>query len=147
MKIIIGSDHGGFELKTAIIKFLTDLKYEIEDVGTYSAESCDYPEIAAKLCKNVLAENTRGILVCGTGIGMVIAANKYKGIRAALCGDTYSARLTREHNDSNVLCLGERVIGHGLALDIVKIWLETEFSNAERHKNRIKLIDEIENER
>jgi ribose 5-phosphate isomerase B len=116
-------------------------------MGTYSTESCDYPNIASKVVKKVLSEDARGILVCGTGIGMSIAANKYAGIRASLCSDTFSARMTREHNNSNVLCLGERVIGKGLALDIVKIWLESEFSNNERHQNRLNLINEIESER
>jgi ribose 5-phosphate isomerase B len=147
MKVIIGSDHGGFSLKETIIEFLKEGNYEVEDMGTYSTESCDYPNIASKVVKKVLSEDARGILVCGTGIGMSIAANKYAGIRASLCSDTFSARMTREHNNSNVLCLGERVIGKGLALDIVKIWLESEFSNNERHQNRLNLINEIESER
>lgn len=147
MKVIIGADHGGYDLKVAIKDFLKNKGIEVLDVGTESLVSCDYPDIAKKLVKEVLAEDTKGILVCGTGIGMSIAANKYDGIRAALCSDTFSARMTREHNDSNVLCLGERVVGKGLALDIVDIWLSTEFSGGERHKNRIELIKNIEKER
>lgn len=147
MKIIIGSDHGGYDLKDVIKVHLKEKGVEIIDVGTESLESCDYPDIAKALTKKVLEENVKGILVCGTGIGMSITANKYDGIRAALCSDTFSARMTREHNDSNVLCLGERVLGKGLALDIVDIWLETPFSEGERHKHRIELIEKIEKER
>lgn len=147
MKIIIGADHGGYDLKVVIREFLKDKGFEVVDVGTESLISCDYPDIARKLVKEVLKEGAKGILVCGTGIGMSIAANKFDGIRAALCSDTFSARMTREHNDSNVLCLGERVIGKGLALDIVNTWINTDFSNGERHKNRIDLITKIEKER
>ncbi len=147
MKVIIGADHGGYDLKIAIKECLKSKGVEVVDVGTESLVSCDYPDIAKKLVKEVLKENVKGILVCGTGIGMSIAANKFDGIRAALCSDTFSARMTREHNDSNVLCLGERVLGKGLALDIVNIWLNTEFSEGERHKNRIELIERIEKER
>lgn len=147
MKVIIGADHGGYDLKVAIKEFLKKKGIDVVDVGTESLVSCDYPDIAKKLVKEVLANDTKGILVCGTGIGMSIVANKYDGIRASLCSDTFSARMTREHNDSNVLCLGERVVGKGLALDIVDIWLETGFSEGERHKNRIELIKNIEKER
>lgn len=147
MKVIIGADHGGYDLKVAIKESLKNRGVDVVDVGTESLVSCDYPDIAKKLVKEVLKEGVKGILVCGTGIGMSIAANKYDGIRAALCSDTFSARMTREHNDSNVLCLGERVVGKGLALDIVNVWLNTEFSEGERHKNRIELIKKIETER
>ena len=147
MKVIIGADHGGYDLKVVIKEFLKNKGFDVVDVGTESLVSCDYPDIAKKLVKEVLKYDVKGILVCGTGIGMSIAANKYDGIRAALCSDTFSARMTREHNDSNVLCLGERVVGKGLALDIVDIWLNTAFSEGERHKNRIELIDKIEKER
>ena len=143
-KIIIGSDHGGYNLKEKIKEVFSQLGYEFEDMGTNTLESCDYPVYAKKVCEKVQETAGRGILVCGTGIGMSIAANKFKGIRAALCGDTFSARMTREHNDSNVLCLGERVTGQDLALDIVKIWLDTPFSDGERHKKRIALIEESE---
>ena len=143
-KIIIGSDHGGYNLKEKIKEVFSDSGYEFEDVGTTSTDSCDYPVYAEKLAKKVTETNGRGILVCGTGMGMSIAANKFKGIRASHCTDTFSARMTREHNDSNVLCLGERITGQDLALDIVKIWLETPFSNGERHINRVNMIKKIE---
>ena len=111
------------------------------DIGTHTKESCDYPEIARSVCERVLnGKANRGILVCGTGIGMSIAANKVRGIRAALCSDTYSARVSRAHNNANVLCLGERVIGEHLALDIVDIWLKTGFEGT-RHKRRVDMIE------
>lgn len=140
MKIIIGSDHGGYSLKNLIIAHLEQQGVEVQDMGCYSEDSCDYPVIAKEVAKEVLLTKNRGILICGTGIGMSMAANKFKGIRASLCGDTYSARMTRKHNDSNVLCLGERVIGPGLAFDIVDIWLVTEFEGG-RHKNRINMLE------
>lgn len=138
-KIIIGSDHGGYNLKQAIIKHLNDTGYEVEDLGCYSTESCDYPVIAKAVSKKVLETNGQGILVCGTGIGMSIAANRFDGIRASHCTDTFTARMTRMHNDSNILCLGERITGSGLALDIVDIWLKTNFEGG-RHKKRIDMI-------
>lgn len=144
MKIAVGCDHGGFELKQAVIKFLEDNGYEYKDYGTYDTQSCDYPDIAAPVAKAVVAgEFDRGILICGTGIGIGIAANKVPGIRAALCHDTFSAHATREHNDSNILTMGQRVVGQGLALDIVKIWLTTEFEGG-RHQKRIDKIHELE---
>lgn len=139
LKILIGSDHGGFKLKTSIIEHLREQGYEVQDFGCYDEKSCDYPVIAKEVANSVLQTNGRGILVCGTGIGMSIAANRFDGIRASLCGDTFSARMTRMHNDSNILCLGERVTGTGLALDIVDIWLKTEFEGG-RHLNRINMI-------
>lgn len=142
-KIVIGSDHGGFKLKNIIIKHLNDLNYKVEDIGCHNEESCDYPIFAEKVAKKVLTEDMKGILVCGTGIGMSIAANRYKGIRASHCTDTFTARMTRMHNDSNILCLGERITGSGLALDIVDIWLETDFEGG-RHLKRIDLIDSLE---
>lgn len=142
MKIVLGADHGGFEYKNIIKKYLDSCGLEVIDIGTFNTESCDYPEIAKKAANFIVSsEAEKGILICGTGIGMSIAANKIAGIRAALCSDTFSARLTREHNDSNILCLGERVIGQGLMLDIVKIWLDTPFSNEERHLRRINKIE------
>ena len=140
MKIIVGSDHGGFSLKTIIAAHLEQQGITVEDVGCYSEDSCDYPVIAKEVAKKVLLEAGRGILVCGTGIGMSIAANKFKGIRASLCSDTYSARMTRKHNNSNVLCLGERVIGPGLALDIVDEWLVTDFEGG-RHERRVNMLE------
>lgn len=142
MKIALGADHGGFNYKNKIKEYLVSTGIEVLDVGTFSAESCDYPDIAHKVAKSVASGDAeKGILVCGTGIGMSIAANKIFGIRAALCSDTFSAKATREHNDSNILCLGERAIGEGLMLEIVKVWLETPFSNEERHKRRIDKIE------
>lgn len=140
-KIAIGSDHGGLEYKNAIIKYLQEKGYETIDVGTYTKESCDYPQYAHKVAKLVAnKEADKGILICGSGIGMSIAANKTKGIRAALCSETTSARLSREHNNSNILCMGERLIGETMALEIVETWLNTEFSGG-RHQHRIDLIE------
>lgn len=138
-KIIIGSDHGGFNLKNEIIKHAQELGYEVSDLGCKSTESCDYPPIAKAVAKEVLNSDCRGILVCGTGIGMSITANRFDGIRASHCTDTFTARMTRMHNDSNILCLGERITGTGLALDIVDIWLNTEFEGG-RHQKRIDMI-------
>ena len=138
-KIFIGADHGGFKLKSEILKYLRDNNYDIEDVGCYSEESCDYPIYAKLVAKKVVETGCRGILVCGTGIGMSIAANRITGIRASHCTDTFSARMTRMHNNSNILCLGERITGVGLALDIVNIWLNTEFEGG-RHQKRIEMI-------
>ena len=139
-KILIGSDHGGFKLKGIIINHLKEEGYDIQDFGCYSEESCDYPVIAKEVAKAVLETSGRAILVCGTGIGMSIAANRFKGIRASHCTDTFTARMTRMHNDSNILCLGERVTGVGLALDIVDIWLKTDFEGG-RHLNRINMLE------
>ena len=142
MKIAIGADHGGFVLKEEVKKHLLAKGYEVEDFGCYSADSVDYNEAAISVSEGVSSGLfDRGILVCGTGIGMSIMANKVKGIRAALVHDVFTAKATREHNDTNVLTMGGRVIGGGLALDIVDVWLETEFSNAERHLRRITKIN------
>ncbi|HHU31726.1 MAG: ribose 5-phosphate isomerase B [Zhaonellaceae bacterium] len=144
MKIAIGSDHGGFALKEKIIKFLEENNYHYKDFGTYDAASVDYPDYALQVAEAIAqGDYDRGILVCGTGIGIGIAANKVPGIRAALCNDTFSARASREHNDANILTIGERVVGPGLALDIVKVWLESEFSGG-RHSRRVEKIREIE---
>ena len=145
MKIAIACDHAAFEYKEKLIKYLSSKGYEIINLGTDSEEQVDYPVYAEAVSRKVLETNGRGILVCGTGICMSIAANKFKGIRASHCTDTFSARMTREHNNSNILCLGERITGQDLAIDIVKIWLETPFSNGERHIKRLNLIEEIEN--
>lgn len=145
-KIIIGCDHGGLELKNAIIKHLNDRNIETVDVGTYTSESCNYPDYAKALCKRIQSgEFERGILVCGTGIGMSIAANKHKGIRAACCSDTFSARMTRMHNDANVLCLGGRVVGAGLACDMVDLFVDTDFQGG-RHTQRVEMLSLIEKE-
>lgn len=144
MKIALGSDHGGFKLKNEIISYLKENGYEIKDFGTYTTESCDYPEYAEKVAEAVAnKEFDFGILVCGTGIGISMSANKVPGIRAALCSDTFSAHATREHNNANILALGERVVGPGLAIDIVKTFLNSEFEGG-RHQNRIDKISEIE---
>ena len=141
LRIAIGSDHGGYEYKEQIVSYLKEKGYECVDVGTYSTDSCDYPVIArAVTTKITTGEADRGILVCGTGIGMSIVANKVRGIRAALCGDTFSARASRAHNNSNVLCLGERVIGINLAMDIVDIWLESKFEGG-RHQRRVDMME------
>ena len=137
--IIIGSDHGGFNLKAEIISHLKANGYEIEDLGCYNLESCDYPVIAKSVAEEVLKTSNKGILICGTGIGVSIAANRYNGIRASHCTDTFTARMTRMHNDSNILCLGERITGVGLAKDIVDIWLNTDFEGG-RHQKRIDMI-------
>jgi ribose 5-phosphate isomerase B len=145
MKIAIGSDHAGVGLKTEIIDFLRQLKHEYQDFGAYDTNAVDYPDVAKVVTENVVnGQADAGILICGTGIGMSMAANKVHGIRASLCHDTFSARATREHNNANVLCLGARVIGAGLALDIVEMWLSTPFSNADRHVQRVNKIGQME---
>lgn len=138
MKIAIACDHGGLELKNAISKYVQTLGHVVEDFGTYTHDSVDYPDYAGQAAMAVASGKAeRGIVVCGTGIGVSIVSNKVKGIRCALAHDTFSAHATREHNDTNMLALGQRVIGEGLALDIVKIWLETEFEG-DRHITRIE---------
>lgn len=143
MKIAIGADHGGFAAKKAIFAHLQEKGFELKDFGTHSEESCDYPDIAHEVAKAVAGgQFDLGILICGTGVGMSIAANKVPGIRASLCGDTYSARMTRNHNDSNILCLGARVTGLGLMLDIVDAYLAESFSGG-RHQRRIDKIEQL----
>jgi ribose 5-phosphate isomerase B len=145
MKIAIGADHAGYRLKDEIVPFLLSLGHELVDVGCNCSDSVDYPDYAIPVCDKVVSgEAERGILICGTGIGMSIAANKTAGIRCALVHDMFSAKATREHNNTNVLAMGERVIGPGLAQEIVKIWIETPFSEGERHKNRIHKVMAIE---
>ena len=142
--ILLAADHGGFALKEYIKEQLEDQGYDVTDLGCLSEDSVDYPDYAATLAERIISgAATRGILVCGTGIGMSIAANRFAGIRAALCHDVFSARMTREHNDSNVLCLGARVIGVGLAMDIVNTWLDTNFSGG-RHQRRLDKIRALE---
>ncbi|MBR1566020.1 MAG: ribose 5-phosphate isomerase B [Oscillospiraceae bacterium] len=140
--IAIGSDHGGYALKKALMAHLDKRGLEYKDFGTYSDASCDYP-VYAKAVAHAVADGEceRGILICGTGIGVSITANKVPGIRAALCGDCFSAEATREHNDANVLCMGARVVGEGLALKIADIFLDTPFSNDARHIRRISQIE------
>ena len=141
--IAIGSDHAGYALKCEIIKFLEEKGVEYNDCGC-NGESVDYPDIAEKTCAKVVSgEADKGILICGTGVGISISANKIKGIRAALCGDWYSAKYTRLHNDANVLCMGGRVIGAGLAAEITDIFLETEFEGG-RHARRVDKIMKLE---
>ena len=142
--IALGCDHGGYKLKEEVKKYLDEIGLEYKDFGTYTDESCDYPDIALPVAEAVVAkEFDFGILICGTGIGIGIAANKVPGIRAALCSDTFSAHATREHNDANILILGERVVGKGLAIDIVSTFLNSKFEG-DRHARRINKITEIE---
>ena len=144
-KIVMASDHAGFDLKSTLVEQLKNDGYEVEDAGTYSNDSCDYPVFAEKACRYMLDGKAElCILVCGTGIGMSMAANKVKGIRAACCSDTYSAKYTRLHNDANVLCMGARVVGEGLAYEIAKVFLETEFEGG-KHLRRINMISDLEN--
>lgn len=141
--IALGSDHGGYDLKQEVIAYLKEKNLEYKDYGTDSKESCDYPVYAKKVANAIVnGECDKGILICGTGIGISITANKVKGIRAALCHDTFSAQATREHNDANILAMGARVVGPGLALKIVDTFLNTEFSNDERHIRRIEQIED-----
>ncbi|MCI8771974.1 MAG: ribose 5-phosphate isomerase B [Lachnospiraceae bacterium] len=140
--IALGSDHGGYELKQEIIAYLKEKNLDFKDYGTDSKDSCDYPVYAKKVANAIVAgECDKGILICGTGIGISITANKIKGIRAALCHDTFSAQATREHNDANILAMGARVVGPGLALKIVDTFLNTDFSNDERHIRRIEQME------
>ncbi len=144
MKIALGCDHGGLEHKNAIGEFLKEQGFEVVDFGIYEQVSVDYPDIAKKVCESIQkGETERGILVCGTGIGMSIAANKYKGIRAAACSEHFSAKFTRLHNNSNILCLGGRVIGVGTALELAELFVNTEFEGG-RHQKRVDKISEIE---
>lgn len=138
--VILGSDHAGLLLKDAVRGHLEAQGFACEDVGTTCAESCDYPLYAKKLCERVLATGSQGILVCGTGIGMSMAANRFKGVRAALCYNELAARMARQHNDANVLCLGERVLGPGLALAIVDAFVATAFEGG-RHQRRVDLFE------
>lgn len=147
MKIAIGCDHGGINLKPILIKYLEQKEIEYIDFGTYTTEATDYNDYAVKVCDSVVkGECDLGILICGTGIGMSIMANKIKGIRCGHCHDVFSAKMTRLHNDANVLAVGERVVGPGLFIEIVKAFIKTNFSNEERHINRVNKIKALEEE-
>ena len=144
MRIALGADHGGYQLKNVILNHLKEQGYETLDLGTNSDESVDYPKFAFAVGQTVREnEADLGILVCGTGIGVSMTANKIPGIRAAVCTDTYCARMTREHNDANILALGARVVGSGLALDIVDAFLKTEFAGG-RHARRVDMMTQVE---
>ncbi|MBP2632488.1 MAG: ribose 5-phosphate isomerase [Firmicutes bacterium] len=144
MKVTIGSDHGAVNLKEEVKKVLTEMQVEIDDVGTFGNEAVDYPDIAEKVADSVVnGRADKGIILCGTGIGISIAANKIKGVRAALCHDVFSAKMSREHNDANILAMGERVIGVGPACEIVKAWLTSEFTG-DRHARRVNKIMALE---
>ena len=144
-KIVIGCDHAALELKSKVISHLNSRGFEVCDVGTYTNASCNYPDYASAACAKLQAgEADLGILICGTGIGMSMAANKHRGIRAACCSDTFSAQATREHNNANVLCFGERVVGVGLALKLVDIFVDTDYLGG-RHDARVQMLADIEN--
>ena len=146
MKIAIGCDHGGINLKPVLVDYLTKKGYEFKDFGTFSKESCDYNDYAEQVANAVsCGEFDRGILICGTGIGMSIVANKVKGVRCAHCHDVFSAKMTRLHNDANVIAMGERVIGAGLMVEIIDAFLTTDFSGDERHVRRVEKIKALEN--
>lgn len=143
IKLAIASDHGGFELKNELYNYLKDLGYDITDFGTNSKDSCDYPLFAKKAVEKVLDKTVdKAILICGTGLGMQITANKFKGIRAVCVSDTFSAKMSIEHNNANVLTLGQRVVGSGLAKEIVNTWLNSTFQG-ERHQKRLDMIETI----
>lgn len=147
MKIAIGCDHGALELKNVLLNHLRQAGHEVKDFGTYTKDSCDYPDYCAQAARAVAAGDCdRGIVLCTTGIGASITANKIKGIRCALLGDLLSARLTREHNDTNMMALGAGITGENLALSIVDTWLETPFSEAPRHQRRIDKVMALEKE-
>ena len=144
MKITIGSDHAATELKEEVKKVLAEFDTEVKDVGTFGTDRVDYPDIAEKVCADVVSGAAdRGIVLCGTGLGISIAANKIKGIRCALCGDVYSAKMSREHNNANVLAMGGRVLGFGPAGEIVRAWMTTDFAGG-RHQQRIDKITALE---
>jgi ribose 5-phosphate isomerase B len=147
MAIAVAADHGGFHLKTLLVEFLKKLGHEVMDLGTYSDEPVDYPDYARAVSQQILLKKAeRGILICGSGVGACVAANKFPGIRAAICHDTFSAHQGVEDDDLNVLCLGARVVGPALAKDIVRVWISASFSGAERHRRRLAKALEIERE-
>jgi ribose 5-phosphate isomerase B len=141
MKIVLASDHGGYSLKELLKASLLEAGHDVEDIGTHSSARVDYPDFAHEAAKRVATESSeRAILICGTGVGMAIAANRHAGIRAVNCSDVFTARMSRSHNDANILCLGERVVGPGLAREIVEVWLNSAFEG-ERHVGRIEKIE------
>ena len=142
--IAIASDHGGFSLKVDIVSFLNELGYEVNDMGPKHHNSVDYPDYGIRIAQAVTQKtDSRGIVICGTGIGMSIVVNRFPGIRGTLCSDLYTAKLCREHNDSNILIMGGRVVGHGLAREIVKVWLSTPFDGG-RHQKRLDKINQFD---
>ncbi len=149
MRIAMGSDHAGYALKVVVKKVVEELGHEVIDLGSHEEEvSVDYPDYARAVAEGVArGDYERGILICGTGLGMSIVANKVPGIRAALCHETFTARMSRLHNDANVLCMGGRVLGSGVAAEVVRVWLETPFSGVERHRRRVDKICAMERER
>ena len=145
MNIVIGCDHAGFAIKNLVKEHIRSMGHTVVDVGTDSADSCHYPLFAHAACEKITSGACDlGILICGTGIGMSMAANKHPGIRAACCSDTFSSRLTREHNDANVLCFGERVVGAGLAIALVDAFLKAEYLNNGNHVTRVAMLEQIE---
>jgi len=147
MVVAVGADHGGFHLKTQIIPFVRGLGHQVHDLGTYGEAPVDYPDYARAVAAEITTGRAeRGILICGSGVGACVAANKFPGIRAALCHDSFSARQGVEDDNANILCLGAHVVGGELAKDIVRIWLASSFSNEERHKRRLAKIESIERE-
>ena len=147
MIIAIGADHGGFLLKNIIVEFLKGFGHKVHDLGTYGEDAVDYPDYAMAVSREILLHKAeRGILICGSGVGACVAADKFPGIRAAICHDSFSAHQGVEDDNMNVLCLGARVIGAELAKDIVKVWLSASFSGAERHKRRLSKVEKIEKE-
>ncbi len=145
MKVVIGADHGGYHLKNALVDYLLRMGYEVVDVGAYNSEPSDYPDFARAVAEKIITEDAdRGVLICGSGVGASIAANKFKGVRAAVCHDTYSARQGVEDDNMNVLCLGARVIGEELAKDVVRAFLSATFKDLERYRKRLQKIKEFE---
>ncbi len=140
--IILGSDHAGYPLKETCLAHLREKGYACEDLGTHSLQSCDYPRFADLVCRRVLETGAPGLLICGTGLGMSMSANRFPGIRAALCHEEFAARMARRHNNANVLCLGARVVGEDRALAVLSMFLETGFDGG-RHEERLRLMDEL----
>jgi ribose 5-phosphate isomerase B len=147
MIIAVGADHAGFLLKEYVVDFLKQLGHEVHDLGAHNTEPSDYPDFSLAVARDILLKNAeRGILICGSGVGACVAANKFPGIRAATCHDSFSAHQGVEDDNINILCLGARVIGNELAKELVKIWVSSEFSGAERHKRRLAKVEKIERE-